>query len=95
MLSTLRGPDSDQQAAVSVATGLISQVSDKVSEAQLGMLLELIMDVLCQGRPVRRTLTQLTDSLASDSRLDLIPWRRDRVLNRVDAQLQIRSDELA
>ena len=94
MLSTLRGPDSDQQAAVAVATEVMSQVFDKVPVAQSGMLLELIMDDLCQGRPVRRTLTKLKDALASDSRLDLIPWRRDRVLDRVDAQLQLRSDEL-
>ena len=95
MLRTLRGPDSDQQAAVAVATEVMSQVFDKVPVAQSGMLLELIMDDLCQGRPVRRTLTKLKDALASDSRLDLIPWRRDRVLDRVDAQLQVRSDELA
>ena len=53
MLSVLRGPDSDQPAAVSVATGLISQVFEKVPAGQLGMLLELTM---------RRTLPRSSNS---------------------------------
>ncbi len=94
MLRTLRGPESIQQAAVSVATELISKVFDKVPAAQLGMLVELTMNELCQDRPIRSTLDQLKDSLSSDIRLKLIPWRRDFVLSRVEAQCRLRSDEL-
>ncbi len=95
MLSTLRGPDCNQEAAVSVATRLISQVFDKVLMEQLGMLTELTMSEICQDRPTRSTLRLFKDTLSSDSRLALIPWRRDFVLNRVEAQLRLRSDELA
>ena len=95
MLSTLRGPDSDQEAAVSVVTTLISKVFDRVRLPQLGMLLELAMDVLCQGRPILGTLTRLRDSLESDSKLALSRYHHDFVLSRVRTQLEIHSNELA
>ena len=95
MLSTLRGPDSDQEAAVSVVTRLISKVFDRVPLPQLGMLLELSMDVLCQGRPTVGTLTRLRESLESDSKLALSRFQRDFVLSRVRTQLEIHSNELA
>lgn len=94
MLNTLRGPDSDQEAAISVVTGLISMVSEKIPLPQLGMLLELSMDVLCQSRPTVSTLNRLKDSLESDNRLALSRFRRDFVISRVRTQLEIHSNDL-
>ena len=95
MLGTLRGPDSDPRTAVAVVTGLISRVFDRVPLSQLGMILELSMDVLCQGRTTLGTLTRLKDSLEADSKLALSPFEREFVLSRVRTQLDIHSNELA
>ena len=87
MLRTLEGPDCSDEAAVSVASELISTLAGRAPLTQTQLILSVVIAELRRGRELRPVLQMLKDEIAT--RLALVPFKRDQLLLTVDLHMWI------
>ena len=83
MLRGLRGPECTEESAVGVAARVVIELAGEAPQECLIFIFDVLIAEIQRGRDSQRVLGQLRQLLASSSKLQLMPWIREALLDSV------------